>query len=27
MGCLAMIAMVLAEGLTGKDNPDMAMLA
>jgi len=27
MECLAMIAMVLAERLAGKDNPDMAMLA
>jgi len=27
MECLAMIAMVLAEQLAGKDNPDKAMLA
>ncbi|MDZ7666204.1 MAG: CooT family nickel-binding protein [Desulfotignum sp.] len=27
MECLAMIAMVLAEQLAGKTNPDMAMLA
>jgi hypothetical protein len=27
MECLAMIGMVLAERLAGKDNPDMAMLA
>jgi hypothetical protein len=27
MECLAMIGMVLAERLAGKDDPDMAMLA
>ena len=27
MECLAMIGMVLAQRLAGKDNPDMAMLA
>jgi hypothetical protein len=27
MECLAMIGMVLAERLAGKDNPDMARLA